>query len=99
MKKVKMCRPKGTMFFLLVVALITDPLSQLRKRQSIHRQWLGLPVQWSEFFLFHSFALQIVASWWWLRRFQFGPFERLWRSLTYWKKQPMRLKQEIKEAL
>jgi len=40
------------------------------------------------------FALQIVASRWWLRHFRFGPFEWLWRSLTYWKKQPMRLKQE-----
>ena len=35
------------------------------------------------------FALQIVASRWWLRHFRFGPFEWLWRSLTYWKKQPM----------
>ncbi len=25
----------------------------------------------------------------WLRYFKFGPFEWLWRSLTYWKKQPM----------
>ena len=35
------------------------------------------------------FALQMVASRWWLRHFRFGPFEWLWRSLTYWKKQPM----------
>lgn len=26
----------------------------------------------------------------WLRYFQFGPFEWLWRSLTYWKKQPFK---------
>ena len=25
----------------------------------------------------------------WLRRFQFGPAEWLWRSLTYWKMQPL----------
>jgi uncharacterized protein len=25
----------------------------------------------------------------WLQYFRFGPFEWLWRSLTYWKKQPM----------
>jgi hypothetical protein len=25
----------------------------------------------------------------WLRRFQFGPAEWLWRSLTYWKIQPL----------
>ncbi|HLG41330.1 MAG TPA: DUF418 domain-containing protein [Chitinophagaceae bacterium] len=39
------------------------------------------------------FALQIVFSRWWLRHFRFGPFEWLWRSLTYWKFQPMRKKQ------
>lgn len=29
------------------------------------------------------FALQVVFSHWWLRRFRFGPVEWLWRSLTY----------------
>ncbi len=27
----------------------------------------------------------------WLKYFRFGPFEWLWRSLTYWQRQPMRL--------
>lgn len=35
------------------------------------------------------FVAQIVVSTWWLRRFRFGPAEWLWRSLTYWKVQPM----------
>lgn len=26
----------------------------------------------------------------WLKYYRFGPLEWLWRSLTYWKKQPMR---------
>ena len=34
---------------------------------------------------------QLLASSWWLNRFQMGPFEWLWRSLTYRKRQPMRL--------
>lgn len=34
--------------------------------------------------------IQIPLSVWWLRRFQFGPIEWLWRSLTYWQRQPMR---------
>lgn len=38
------------------------------------------------------FGLQIVASQWWLRRFRFGPAEWLWRSLTYGKLQPMKIK-------
>jgi uncharacterized protein len=36
------------------------------------------------------FALQVVLSHWWLGRFRFGPAEWLWRSLTYWRVQPMR---------
>ena len=32
---------------------------------------------------------QIIFSSIWLRYYQFGPFEWLWRSLTYWKRQPM----------
>jgi uncharacterized protein len=36
------------------------------------------------------FATQILFSRWWLGRFQFGPFEWLWRSLTYRRLQPMR---------
>lgn len=37
------------------------------------------------------FAFQIVASQWWLRRFRFGPAEWLWRTLTYGRRQPMRI--------
>ncbi len=32
---------------------------------------------------------QLIFSRWWLRVFQFGPVEWLWRSLTYGRKQPM----------
>jgi len=37
------------------------------------------------------FLIQMPLSVWWLRRFQFGPIEWLWRSLTYWQPQPMRI--------
>jgi uncharacterized protein len=33
---------------------------------------------------------QIIFSNIWLHYFRFGPFEWLWRSLTYWEKQPIR---------
>ena len=36
-------------------------------------------------------GFQVVFSHIWRRYFRFGPFEWLWRSLTYWKKQPMKL--------
>lgn len=34
----------------------------------------------------------------WLRSFYFGPLEWCWRSLTYWKKQPMRIRTIVPEA-
>ena len=35
--------------------------------------------------------VNLLWSGFWLRRFQFGPAEWLWRSLTYWKRQPLLL--------
>ena len=43
---------------------------------------------------------QIIFSNIWLSYFRFGPFEWLWRSLTYWHKQPMKKKafsEEVEE--
>lgn len=36
------------------------------------------------------YVAQVWFSGWWLKRFQYGPVEWLWRSLTYLKWQPMR---------
>jgi uncharacterized protein len=52
-----------------------------------------------EAFQRYQLYLVVVAIWaaeliWspiWLRHYRFGPFEWLWRSLTYWKPQPMRV--------
>jgi uncharacterized protein len=44
-------------------------------------------------------ALEILWSHIWLRYFRFGPLEWLWRSLTYWKRQPMKRDTIDKEAL
>jgi len=38
------------------------------------------------------FAVQVIACQWWCKRFCFGPMEWLWRSVTYLKWQPMRLR-------
>jgi len=35
-------------------------------------------------------GLQLYISPIWLERYRFGPLEWLWRSLTYWERQPMR---------
>lgn len=36
------------------------------------------------------FIIQVILSHWWMKRFYFGPFEWLWRQLTYMKKQPFK---------
>ena len=37
------------------------------------------------------FAVQVLYSGWWFRHFAFGPVEWVWRSLTWWRLQPMRV--------
>lgn len=43
------------------------------------------------YFVIAIWGLQLFWSPWWLTRFQFGPVEWLWRSLTYGRRQPMRI--------
>ncbi len=38
---------------------------------------------WGLMAVFAIFPFMIIASSWWIRRFQFGPLEWLWRTLTY----------------
>lgn len=45
---------------------------------------------WQVPFVLLLFTLQVLASHWWMRRFQHGPVEWLWRSLTYLGVQPLR---------
>lgn len=49
-----------------------------------------VPRFWQMGFVIGVITLQLFLSPWWLRRYRFGPVEWLWRSLTYWKRQPMR---------
>jgi uncharacterized protein len=42
------------------------------------------------FFVIGTWILQMSLSPVWVRRFRFGPAEWAWRSLTYWRLQPMR---------
>jgi uncharacterized protein len=41
--------------------------------------------------------VQLVSSPLWLAHFRFGPAEWLWRSLTYWRRQPMRRMRSAEE--
>ena len=53
--------------------------------------WLGPAAVTGYAVLF--FAIQIVFSVWWAKRFRFGPMEWLWRALTYLKFPPMKLQE------
>jgi len=46
------------------------------------------------FVVFSMWSINLILSPLWLKYFRFGPVEWAWRSLTYWKKQPMRLQNE-----
>lgn len=48
-----------------------------------------IPLWQAALLTFPIFLVQVWFSQWWLARFQYGPLEWLWRSLTYLKAQPM----------
>jgi uncharacterized protein len=50
----------------------------------------AIPRFWQMGFVIGVSTLQLFLSTWWLDRYRFGPVEWLWRSLTYWQRQPMR---------
>jgi uncharacterized protein len=50
----------------------------------------AVPRFWQIGFVVAVVAFQLWFSPFWLRKYRFGPVEWLWRSLTYWKRQPMR---------
>jgi uncharacterized protein len=43
------------------------------------------------FVVLGMWIISLVVSPIWLRHFRFGPLEWAWRSLTYWRRQPMRM--------
>jgi uncharacterized protein len=45
------------------------------------RMWLVIVPIWT---------VQIIVSKWWMDRYAFGPVEWAWRSLTYWRIQPLK---------
>ena len=57
------------------------------------------PLHWYGYMEYYKLYIVVACTWvvnlafstLWLRAFRFGPLEWCWRSLTYWKRQPMRL--------
>ena len=64
----------------LLFGVYTPGLSQL-----VLGVWLTI------FVLLLVIGFQVVLSQVWMRFYRFGPLEWLWRSLTYWRPQAMRL--------
>jgi uncharacterized protein len=52
----------------------------------------GGPLVWLLLALAVFFIVQVPVSVWWLKRFQFGPLEYLWRVLTYGRTMPEHLR-------
>ncbi len=52
--------------------------------------WGQVPRRWQVCGVFVVFALQVLASHWWLARFRYGPVEWLWRACSYGRFPPMR---------
>jgi uncharacterized protein len=50
----------------------------------------SIPRFWQMGFVVAVVVFQLWYSPLWLQKYRFGPVEWLWRSLTYWKRQPMR---------
>ena len=51
----------------------------------------GKVERWQQILIvFGVWTIQMIFTWRWMKRFRFGPGEWLWRSLTYWKIQPIR---------
>lgn len=51
-----------------------------------------LPRAWHPVFALALFGLQVLVSHLWLSRFRFGPMEWVWRSATYLKPQPLKIR-------
>jgi uncharacterized protein len=51
----------------------------------------GIEGWYNQLLINSFFIVQILYSRWWFQHFQFGPFEWAWRSLTWFRAQPMRI--------
>jgi uncharacterized protein len=58
----------------------------------------ALPVEYAPLAAVALFGLDVALSSWWQSRYRYGPLEWLWRSVTYWRIQPMRLQPATSSA-
>ena len=73
---------------------------------SMRMLFVWSPLKWYGYMEYYKLYWVVLCVWivnmvWstvWLKYFEFGPMEWVWRSLTYWKRQPMRRK-ALEEAV
>ena len=70
---------------LFKIGFFSAKLSDRVYKRCVGISFLGVPI----LVVFGIWAFQIPLSAFWLKRFRFGPFEWLWRTLAYMKLQPM----------
>lgn len=62
--------------------------------------WYGYMTYYKVYYVMAGvWAFNLIFSAIWLRYFQFGPVEWAWRSLTYWHRQPMKLRAAVLGAV
>lgn len=74
--------------------LLTSILCELVFRFGPWKLYGQLEYYQAVFVVFAVWAINLTVSPLWLRAFEFGPCEWLWRSLTYWRLQPMRIRSD-----
>jgi uncharacterized protein len=72
--------------------LLTSALCKILFVWAPHPRWFGQLEYYQLYYVLAGiWAVNLVWSSIWLKYFRFGPVEWVWRSLTYWKRQPMLL--------
>jgi uncharacterized protein len=70
---------------------------------SMRMLYVWSPLKWYGYMEYYKIYIVVLCVWVvnmvfsaiWLRYFEFGPMEWVWRSLTYWKRQPMRRREML----
>lgn len=84
------------------IALTNYLMQSLMMTVFFSRYGFGVPdpttALWVLINVIFFFAVQVPFSWWWTRRYRFGPAEWVWRSLSYGRLQPMRAAPVLRPA-
>jgi uncharacterized protein len=72
---------------------LTNYMIQIAFLDVMFEKWsfsLSVAPRWILIYAIGLFAVQAMVARWWLARYQYGPLEWVWRSVTYWQPAPFR---------